>query len=423
MHLRRFFPPALTAVAALLLTCGLAVAQTTQPSEASRQVLRDDLDVGISRELAMRLWNRLEAFRAQHQCPGMTMGFVLPDGRGGAIGVGVSNEASGRRMLPSDRMFSGSIGKTYVAAVVLQLIEEGRLDLDTKISRWLGDEPWFNRLPNAKDLTLRMVMTHTTGIPRYILVPEFAAKVKEDPRKVWTPEERLTFVFDKEPLFEAGKGWVYADTNYIIAGMIIERVTKRAYYAELERRILQPLGLDDTSPADKPKLRGLVSGYTSEPNLFSLPREVAHDETYGINPQLEWTGGGLISTSRDLAEWASLLYGGRVFNAKTRTCMLDAVKTTQGPDKLYGIGVMIRDSTHGRVLGHAGWVPGYVSMMAYYEDSKLAIAVQTNTDIGMNLGIFEGLIDELAAIVLHERGVTTSAPAIPRPATPTPAAG
>jgi D-alanyl-D-alanine carboxypeptidase len=194
--------------------------------------------------------------------------------------------------------------------------------------------------------------------------------------------------------------------------MIIERVTKQPYYDELQRRILKPLDLKDTSPADRPKLRGLVSGYTNEPNLFSLPREVAHDETYGINPQAEWTGGGLICTSRDLADWAHMLYRGRVFNDKTRACMLDAVKTTLGPNKLYGIGVMIRDGKFGKVFGHAGWVAGYVSTMAYYEDHGFAIAVQTNTDIGMNHALFDKLTDELAQVMIHETAErTTTRPA------------
>ncbi len=378
--------------------------QTTQPANTLRDMSQLKIDAGISHQLSRKLCGHLEKFRKQHRCPGITLGFVLPDGKGGSICAGISNEKTQRHLVPSDRMFSGSIGKTYVAAIVLQLIEEGKFNLDTKLSHWFGNDPWFARLPNGNDLTLRMLLRHTSGLPRYIMVPEFAEKVKADPQHVWTPEERLSFVLGKEPQFEAGKGWGYSDTNYIIVGMIIERVTKQPYYDVLKRRILKPLGLDDTSPANQPKLSGLVSGYAGVPNLFSLPREVANNETYGINPQLEWTGGGLVCTSRDLANWARMLYRDRVFNDKARNCMLDAVETTQGPGKLYGIGVMIRDGVCGKVLGHAGWVPGYVSMMAYYEDHGFAIAVQTNTDVGMNLALFEVLTDELAQIVIDETG-------------------
>ncbi len=340
---------------------------------------------------------RLEAFRIEHNCPGATLGFVLPDGRTGSVAVGVSRKNYPRPMEPTDRMFSGSIGKTYVAALALKLVEEGQLDLDSKVSSWFPDEEWFGRLPNADRITLRMLMNHTSGIPRHIMTPAFKDALREHPQKVWRPEELLAFVFDAQPLFPAGQSWSYADTNYILVGMIIERVTGRTYYEEVTDRILIPYNFSDTSPADRPDLARLVSGYTSEENLFSLPTEVAVNGRYAINPQVEWTGGGLISTASDLARWAHALYSGNVLEQDSMRQMLQGVPTQALRSEEYGLAVFKRHTDLGPVVGHGGWVPGYVSLMAYYVDHNLAVAFQINTDVGLGREVLRSLLDRVAA--------------------------
>ena len=150
--------------------------------------------------------------------------------------------------------------------------------------------------------------------------------------------------------------------------MIIERVTGRKYYDELADRILKPLRLDDTVPSDRKDLPGLISGYTSPQNPFGAPEEVASDGRYtAFNPQMEWTGGGLLSTSLNLARWAKHLYDGGVLKDETKALMHQSVPAGPrlGPDHEYGLGVIIRPSAHGPVYGHAGFFPVYLSMMAY----------------------------------------------------------
>ena len=355
----------------------------------------------VPEECLARVQEKLDEFREERKCPGVTFGFVLQDGRGAALASGVSNRATGRAMIPGDRMLLGSIGKTYVAAVLLKLVEEGRVELDSKISRWLGRDEWFSRLPNAHDITLRAVMNHTSGIPRYIYTPEFQAAVRAQPHKIWRPDELVSFILDTDPMFPAEEGWSYADTNYILVGMIVERVTGRIYYEELSDRILRPQRLSDTSPSDRAELAGLVSGYTSEGNILGLPVEVARDGRYAINPQFEWTGGGLVTTSLDLARWAKLLYGGEVLGPESLRHMLNGVETARGSERTYGLGAMMRPSVHGPVVGHAGYMPGYLSMMAYYLDHDVAAAVQVNTDVGVDLLALEKLLDDLAEELLR----------------------
>jgi len=170
--------------------------------------------------------------------PGGTASFAFAGGRKLGIAVGVSDRTTGRPMTPSDRMLLGSVGKTFASALALLLVHDGKFALDDPISRFFAAEPWFDRLPNGRRITVRQLMTHTSGLVRYELNPNFLADLTADPDKVWTAEERLAYLFDARAPFAPGKGWEYSDTNYIVLGMIIERTGGAPYYEQLHQRIL-----------------------------------------------------------------------------------------------------------------------------------------------------------------------------------------
>lgn len=354
-------------------------------------------------EIRKKAQARLEELRSTAEFPGATVGVVLPDGKSFSVSAGLADVESNTLLKPSDLMPSGSIGKTYVAAVMLQLVEEGRVRLDDRIERWFGREAWFARLPNAREITLRMLMNHTSGIPEHVLMKEFTTKIRENPDKVWKPEELVAYVLDSKPLFPAGQGWSYADTNYILVGMIIERVTKNTFYNELGKRVLKPLKLADTHPSASRTLPGVITGYSRPNSPFGFEGRVIVDGKFIINPQMEWTGGGLNSTTEDLARWAKALYEGRVLKKSSLEAMLAGVEAKTGRGDMYGLGVQIRQSEWGVSYGHGGWFPGYLSEMEYFPEHKVAIAVQFNTDFGRR--IKKGLrqyIADFARVVLGE---------------------
>jgi D-alanyl-D-alanine carboxypeptidase len=307
------------------------------------------------------LHSKLEELHRDATFPGVTVGFVLPDGRSGSVSVGLADVENKTPLKPSDRMLAGSIGKTYVSAGILQVVAEGKIDLDSKIERWLGSEPWFSRLPNAKDITLRMLMTHSSGIPEHVLNKDFIAEMRKDPDRIWKPAELIAYIFDAKPLFPAGQGWSYADTNYIIAGMIFERVTGKTVYGEVERRILKPLKLERTIPSDRRTLPDVITGYSMPNSPFGFEGRVIRDGKFIINPQMEWTGGGFASTAEDLARWAKLLYEGKVLKKEMLDQMLNGVDAKEGrgsgAGNKYGLAVQIRPSEWGTSYGHGGWFP------------------------------------------------------------------
>ena len=187
---------------------------------------------------------------------------------------------------------------------------------------------------------------------------------------------------DDEPVHPAGNGWAYSDTDYLVLGMIIEKICGNSYYDELSKRILQPLKLKNTSPSNSRILEGLVSGYTGEGPPFYFPEEVLINGVYVVNPQFEWTGGGLITNSLDFAKWAYDLYAGDVLPEKWKKEMLDAVNYSTGqPDSTgYGLGAQIWHSQFGYIYGHGGIFPGYQTQIGYIPDLACAVALQVNAD-------------------------------------------
>lgn len=356
--------------AGLILSTILAPVPTAQTGARSRK----------PRELAKSIQARMVELRAAGKFPGINIGVAGPDGKSWSVSAGYSDLEAARALKPSDRMLAGSIGKTYCAAVTLLAVQEGVLNLDDGIEKWLGKETWFDRIPNARALTLRMLMNHTSGIPEHVLNRDFLKALREQPDRVWKPEELIAYIFDAAPLFEAGKGWSYADTNFILVGMIFEKATGKTVYGEVERRLLKPLKLKETSPSDSRTIPGLATGYIAPASPFGLSGRTILDGRFIINPQMEWTGGGFASTAEDLARWARDLYAGRVLRQETFAGMLDAVPAKTGRGDKYGLGVQVRQSEWGISYGHGGWFPGYISEMEYFPDHKTAIAIQINTD-------------------------------------------
>lgn len=374
-----------TAVASIL------VGMPSWPASSVSDSTRGELELALSR--------KLDELRSTKKFPGATAAFVLCDGTSGAIASGYANVEAKVQMRPDDLMLSGSIGKTYVAVVLLQLVQEGRANLDDKLERYLGKQAWFKRLPNAHSVTIGSLLGHVSGIVDHADLDSFALEIRKNPARRWTPEEIVSFVLDLQPLGPVGSVYRYSDTNYILIGMVIEAITHSSYYAELSRRLLLPLNLRHTRPSNAQVLPGLVDGYMDPHNEFGLPAKVANRGRDVLNPQVEWTGGGLISNSRDIARWAHLLYGGKILDPKSLRTMLSTT-TTIRPGAQYGLGVYVWQTDRGTTYGHQGDFPGYWSVMEYFPPQHLAIAMQFNSDDPRLIGEEpRRMAEELAAIV------------------------
>ncbi|HYJ79807.1 MAG TPA: serine hydrolase domain-containing protein [Longimicrobiaceae bacterium] len=400
-------PRSLAAVFALYLALLAACAPAQSAARAPAPAAPDPA-------LVARLQAKLDSLHAAGRFPGATVGIALPDGTTFGLAVGQSDTARDLPMRVEDRMLSGSVGKTYFAAVALQLVSEGKLRLGDPIAKYLGGEPWFDRLPNARDVTVRMLMNHTSGLVRYELNERFLRDLTADPDRSWTPEDRLAYLFDARAPFAAGQGWDYSDTNYIVLGAIIERITGAPLYAEAERRVLRPLGLASTVPSDSRRIIGLAQGYAGPDNPFGgTDAMIGADGRFAVNPQFEWAGGGFASTAGDLARWAKALYEGRAFPRAMLDSALVAVPAPMlGREASYGLGVIIRPSPLGPTWGHSGYMPGYLTEVRYWPEHRVAVAFQANTSANGALGRAPGaIVADLARIVIDHLPPSTRATA------------
>jgi D-alanyl-D-alanine carboxypeptidase len=357
--------------------------------------------------LEQRLQTRLDSLHRAGRFGGAQLAVALPDGSVIAVATGMADTAKKEAMTTRHLLLQGSVGKTYASAVALQLIHEGKIGLEDPISKYLGIEPWFSRLPNAQAITVRQLMNHTSGLVRYEFNERFTADLTAAPDRVWKPHELVSYILDTAPPFAAGQGWDYSDTNYIVLGMIMEKVTGRAFYDLARERVLRPAGLTATVPSEGRVIAGLANGYAGPNNPFGGSDAMLVDGRMVINPQFEWTGGGMASTAADLARWGKRLYEGGAFDASMLPKLLDGVPARLGQNTRYGLGVIIRETALGTLYGHSGFFPGYQAEMLYLPAQKAAVAFQVNSSVpgALGRGVSPGRFAlEIAGIVAEELG-------------------
>ena len=257
----------------------------------------------------------------------------------------------------------GSVTKTFVATVVLQLVDEGRVGLDDPVDRYVAG------VPKGDLITVRQVLNHTSGLYDYAHEEGYSTNRWRGAERFRTyrPQELLDVAFAGTPYFEPGQGWHYSNTNYVVAGMLVERVTGRTYGDEVRSRILRPLGLTHTTvPGRWPGLpHPHARGYTEVDGRLV-------DATL-MNPTLDWAAGEMISDADDLGRFFDALLGGRLTSAASLAEMRRTVDDT-GTIFAYGLGLQRFDLPCGRsVWGHGGELIGYLTYATRADDGTGAI--------------------------------------------------
>lgn len=291
--------------------------------------------------------------------------------------AGVSNLETGTPVQPNDRFRIYSIAKAFAAIVVLQLVDEGLLSLDDTITKWLDTDAVL-AIPNVDQVTIRQLLTHTGGI--YDFADDTDSPFWDDAflgpnadwSKVWTVDELLTYAAaeNHDPYFAPGEGHHYSNTDYLLLGLIIERVTGKRYGDELKRRILDPVGLKNTflaEGADMPD--GTISGYQ-----FLDGQAVDVSVT---NLSWIWSAGGMVSTTEDLLAFAEVLFSGELISKKSFAEMFTFVPT-DNPRKGEGMGVYRIETVHGTLTGMDGTGAGFTSSMMRHDEASITVAILAN---------------------------------------------
>jgi len=295
--------------------------------------------------------------------------------------AGLADTASNEPMAADSRFGIGSIAKTFVATVVLQLMEEDVIDLDASIDTYLPEDlPVV--IPNGEQITVRMLLNHTSGIPEW-LTENVIMQIANDPSTVWGTEELLTLAFAQDVLFEPGQAFAYSNTDYTLLGIIIEELTGLSWADQIRTRILEPLALSDTVVRQ--------AGETD-----SLPR-MAHGYVVMGNEVLDMTmtdssmagaagGNAMVSSTADLARFITVLLDGELFaSPQTLGEMLELVDAPDenGIPYWYGLGVERYDIDGITFIGHAGGAVGYSTVMYEAQDAGITLVASHNTlDLG-----------------------------------------
>ena len=333
---------------AFLVPAGSAAAAVDEPLAATLQQLLDD-------------------YRTTRPVLGLAAAVSFADGSRWESGSGLaSTDAVAPAFGPDTPTVVGSITKTFVAALILKLAEEGRLTLDAPLSTW------FPGYSFATQVTVRHLLAHTSGIRDYFVHPRYGSLVFGRPTHRWTPREILTLV-KQSLLFEPGTSWSYSNTNYLFLGLVAERITGRSLGKELRRRFWTPLGMTRTYfqglhllPADG------AHGYLRTDTGWAGLADGTSFRPHTSAATVAWGVGNVLSTARDIATWTRALFGGTILSPESLALMVTF------NEHRYGLGAREFTLPEAMAWGHTGSLRGYTAITWYAPTHGFTVTVLTN---------------------------------------------
>jgi len=295
----------------------------------------------------------------------------------GAAGVADGHEEV---MTADHKIKIASIAKTFTATVVLQLIEEGDLDLDATIDMFL-DNPIvkidslhiYKGICYGRQITVEQLLSHTSGIVDYMEDASFIPDVLEHPKLQYNPDKIIGKYYEyqtnSKAVFPPGSGFNYSDVNYVLLAMIIEQVTGETYHAQLKKRIFDRLGMDNSylEYYEEPRGQNPLS------HAFFSTLDLVDD----VNTSFDWGGGGIVSTGEELNTFFRAAVNGKLFRRRsTLDLMLSAAdKGRGGTDYDYGLGIMKRSLQGLTFYGHGG---AYDCDVFYCPERAISVCLSLN---------------------------------------------
>ncbi len=327
-----------------------------------------------------------------HGLPSLSAAVATRQGVIWSTAVGAADLTTGARAHPAYLYGIGSITKTFVACVVEQLADEGRLDLDAPLVSVLGAAS-LDHIPNAQDATIRQLLDHTSGIPSWEFDPVWIRRGRGselEPGRIWGKGETLDYLRQgRDPAAHAaGKGYTYSNSNYTLLGLVIEKVTGAEAVAEIHRRILEPMRLGDIrfEGFEAVDVRRVPARYHFvSPDFIRIAglspafRRVTPRlaDVSASNLSTEWTAGAVLATAHDLALFARDLRDGAIVGAAALKRM-QSFKPTDDPEEDMGQGLALDRYGDETLIGYTGNVLGFGAAMGWAPDEDVVIVVMTN---------------------------------------------
>jgi D-alanyl-D-alanine carboxypeptidase len=349
-------------VAALGAYGSAAVAQEASP-EVEAEASPEGAAFTIEEQFAFE--SIVTGSLADGSVPGALVGVWYP-GRGEWVhAAGVGNLTTAQAMTVEDHVRIASNTKTFVATVILQLVDEGMIGLDDPLESYIPD------IPNGQEITIRQVLGMTAGIYDFVNDPLIAVDYAANPMLPFTPEDALAIIQASAPDFAPGEKAQYSNSNYVLLGMIIEQLTGQPAGEVITERVLVPLGMTQTSfPTTEAMPEPYAHGYAAVEEGSAELRDVTLS-----NPDVPWTSGAMISTLADLRIWAQELAMGTLLSPSSQAERLQWTSFATTPlDVSYGLGILKLNG----LLGHNGGIAGYSSWVMHYVEDDASVVVVVN---------------------------------------------
>jgi CubicO group peptidase (beta-lactamase class C family) len=324
---------------------------------------------GEERDLAEKIDAAVDAQRQAQKIPGVSLA-VCRNGKVVKVtGYGLGNVEWNGKVTPETIFQTGSVGKQFTSMAVMMLVEEGKIALDEKLSKYIPESPEIWR-----DVTIRNLLSHTSGIADYAGDNGPLGNAVVDIRRDYTEQELIAAFAKMKMDFQPGEKWNYSNTGYVLLGIVIRRVTARFYGDVLQERIFKPLEMNSTqiiSEADIVPQR--AAGYRLVQGALKNQEWVA--------PTLNTTADGALYTNvLDLAKWDAALREKRFLKASSYELMWSPVKLNDGKTYPYGFGWFLEDRGGFKAVSHTGSWQGFTMAINRYEKDGLTVIVMTNLD-------------------------------------------
>ncbi|MFE2287697.1 serine hydrolase domain-containing protein [Streptomyces sp. NPDC059443] len=318
----------------------------------------------LTPEVARKLDAVVREVMAETKVPGVQVSLSAP-GKGEYVrAFGVADKATGQPMTDSMFIRIGSETKTFTVTALLKLVDDGKIGLDDPIGKYIAG------VPNGDRITLRELAGMRSGLFNYSADEGFYKALTSNPRKPFTPQELLAYAFKHPVLFEPNAKFYYCNTNLILLGLVVEKISGRSLADYITKEVLEPAKLKHTLfPVGAEFPSPHSQGYTDQTATGKV------EDAADWNPSWGWAAGAMISDLSDLRTWARVLATGELLTPATQAQRLKVIPAL--PDAGYGLGIF---KVAGWV-GHNGSLPGYGSLTVYLPESKATMVVLLNTDI------------------------------------------
>lgn len=282
---------------------------------------------------------------------------------------GVAARGPTRQVRADDRFRIGSVTKTFVATVVLQLVDEGRLSLDDTVEEWLP-----GLVPGGRTITVRHLLSHRSGLFDYVEDPTVFAPYNQDPAHAWDPRRLVQIAVAHPAPFSPGQRFAYSSTNYLLLGLIVETATGAPLEQQLRERIFEPLGLRRTTFAPRFVSGHYIHGHRSPSHQGVITGPPVDTDLEAAS--WTWAAGAIVSSADDLRRFFALLLEGRLLPAR----LLREMGTVGPAGSLrYGLGMAVFATPCGDAWGHTGNVQGIVTVAWNRKDASRQIVLVVNT--------------------------------------------